>query len=282
MRSPVLVATALPSLLLAAACSQAPSAPLSPSGLESSTAANADGSTLKVTAPTVLTPRGGVVLDTLRPALVFAHASGRFTSVALNYRLEAFDANGSLLDSRLVASGTDGQSSWTPDGDLPYSTVFAWRVRAELDGRTGPWSSLERFETPAKPVPTVGPPRDIGIAEAFDIIVSVHDVLRYDLGSRSTREGRIAFWSTAVAAIHYGHLRFNPRGPDPGWCIKDAGGGRPISDDVVVRCGSRDFWDLIGGVGANGYFFRINYDGRLPGSQNVYPPPRSALAPLDR
>ena len=49
-----------------------------------------------------------------------------------------------------------------------------------------------------------------------------------------------------------------------------------------MRCGSRDFWDLIGGVGANGYFFRIVYDGRLPGSQNVYPPPASALAALDR
>ena len=64
--------------------------------------------------------------------------------------------------------------------------------------------------------------------------------------------------------------------------IKDAGGGRPVSDDVIVDCGSRDFWDFIGGVGANGYFWRINYDGRLPGNQNVYPPPRSALGYLGR
>ncbi|MFN7977554.1 MAG: hypothetical protein U0P30_05415 [Vicinamibacterales bacterium] len=276
------VATALPSLLFAAACSQSPSAPLSPTGLESATTANADGSTLKVTAPSILGPRGGAVVDTPRPTLVFALATGKFTSVALQYRIEAFDANNTLLDSRVVGSGTDGQGSWTPEADLPWDTVYAWRVRAELDGRTGPWSSLERFQTPPKPVPTVGPPRNIGIAEAFDIIVSIHDQLRYDLGSRSTREGRVAFWSSAVAAIHYGHLRFNPRGPDAGWCIKDAGGGRPISDDVIVRCGSRDFWDLIGGVGANGYSFRLNYDGVLPGSQNVYPPPRSALAALDR
>lgn len=277
MRSRVLVATALPSLLFAAACSQAPSAPLSPTGIESASTANPDGSTLKVTAPTILEPRGGAVVDTLRPSLVFAPATGRFTSVVLQYRIESYDAAGTLLDSRVVAGG-----SWTPDGDLPWDTAYAWRVRAELDGRTGPWSTLERFQTPPRPVSTVAPPRDISIGEAFDIIVDVHDTLRYDLGSRSSRDYRIAFWSTAVAAIHYGHPRFNPRGPDPGWCIKDAGGGRPISDDVAVRCDSRDFWDLIGGVGANGYFFRIVYDGRLPGSQNVYPPPRSALADLDR
>ena len=36
-------------------------------------------------------------------------------------------------------------------------------------------------------------------------------------------------------------------------------------------------WALIGGAGANGYSFHTDYLGRLPGDQNVYPPPRSAL-----
>ncbi len=63
----------------------------------------------------------------------------------------------------------------------------------------------------------------------------------------------------------------------PGWCIKDGGSGRPQSDDVIVRCNSRDAWDLIGGAGANGYSFHVDYIGRLPGDQNVYAPPRSAL-----
>ena len=282
MRSRALVLAALPSLLFCAACAQTPSAPLSPSGIEGSTAANPDGSTLKVTAPTVVSPRGGVVVDGIRPSLVFTPSTGRFTSVSLQYRIEAYDAAGALLRSIVVGQDAGAQTSWTPDDNLPYETDFSWRVRAELDGRTGPWSSLERFRTPAAPRPTIGPARDISIGEAFDIIVGVHDTLRFDLGSRSTRDSRIAFWSAAVAAVHYGHLRFNPRGPDSGWCIKDAGGGRPISDDVIVRCGSRDFWDLIGSVGADGYFFRINYDGRLPGVQNVFAPPRSALGLLDR
>ena len=80
-----------------------------------------------------------------------------------------------------------------------------------------------------------------------------------------------------MAAVHYGHSRYNAKGPDSNWCIKDGGSGRPQSDDVIVRCNSRDAWDLIGGAGGSGYSFHVDYIGRLPGDQNVYPPPRSAL-----
>jgi len=59
--------------------------------------------------------------------------------------------------------------------------------------------------------------------------------------------------------------------------IKDAGGGRPISDDVIVRCGSREAYDLIVGAGGNGYSWHTDPIGALPGNQNVYPPPRSSL-----
>ncbi|MCC6992300.1 MAG: hypothetical protein IT181_25055 [Acidobacteria bacterium] len=281
---------AAPVLLAAVsfACTPSPSSPLSPTGVGPATAANADGSTLKVSAPAIVSPRGGERLATRRPELVFTHATGRFGAVVPLYRIEAFDAAGALLDSRLVSQGGGAQTVWAADSDLPFDATFAWRVRAELDGQGGPWSALESFTTPPAPAPVAGPsaavgqPRSIGISEAYDIMLRIHDDLRVDLGSRSSREDRVNFWMAAVAAVHYGHPRFNPRGPDAGWCIKDAGGGRPVSDDVIVDCGSRDFWDFIGGVGANGYFWRINYDGRLPGNQNVYPPPRSALGYLGR
>ena len=100
----------------------------------------------------------------------------------------------------------------------------------------------------------VGPQRSIFFDEALGIIIRIHNELRIDLGSRSSREFRVDFLFAAVAAIHYGHPRFNPAGPDPSWCVKDAGAGRPPSDDVLVLCQSRDAWDLIGGAGANGYF----------------------------
>ena len=280
-----LTALTVAALTFAGACAQSPQSPVSPSVVDGATTTNPDGSTLKVSAPAIVSPRGGAQLDTRRPTLTFGNATGRFANVSMQYRLESFNAAGVLLESRLITQGAGGQTTWTPDGDLPFDTVYAWRVRAELESRGGPWSTTESFRTP--PQPTVaalpgGPPRSISINEAFAILVRIHNDLRVDLGSRSTRDDRIAFWSAGVAAVHFGHPRFNPQGPDAGWCIKDAGGGRPISDDVIVRCQSRDFWDLIGGVGANGYNWRIVYDGQLPNVQNVYPPPRSALGYLGR
>ena len=80
---------------------------------------------------------------------------------------------------------------------------------------------------------------------SLSIIINYHDASRANLGSRSSRESRVAFfWSGD------GHrpLRASRSSTRPaairGWCVKDAGGGRPPSDDVIVRCGSRDSWDI--------------------------------------
>lgn len=101
----------------------------------------------------------------------------------------------------------------------------------------------------------------------------VHDAERVDLGAGSTREGRNAFWAQVMGIVVHGHPVYNPT-PDPSWCIKDGGGGRPQSDDVAVQCASRLFWDCIGNAGAPGYTFRCNPDhGPLPPEQNVYSPP---------
>jgi hypothetical protein len=169
---------------------------------------------------------------------------------------------------------------------MSFSKVYRWRARAEMNGAFGPWSSTAEFTTPNPPSAFagsggggagVGAIRTIGVNEAAAIIIDVHNRLRYDLGSGSSREQRVAFLWTAVAIIHFGHPVFNPAGGDPNWCVKDAGGGRPPSDDVLVQCGSRDAWDLIGGAGANGYFWHLDYLGRLGGEQNVYAPPASSL-----
>lgn len=189
-----------------------------------------------------------------------------------------------------VAPGSNGTTS-VSFGELPFGQTLYWRAIA-TDGTTSShYSTVVSFRTPnaptSAPTPTpptptppggsVGGPRTISIDEALAIIRDVHDREGWDLGSRSSREQRIQFLFRAAAAIHYGHSRFNPKGPDSNWCVKDAGGGRPPSDDVLVRCDSRDAWDLIGGAGGNGYKFHTDYIGRLPGGQNVYPPPRSSL-----
>lgn len=280
-----------------AGCSGSAESPTSPSSVESTdTAANPDGSTLKVTAPTPLVPIDGVKLSTRRPTFTFANAAGKYSAASLTYRVQLLDAASNLVGEVTVSSG-DGSSSYAADSDLAYATSFQWRVRAELDGNPGPYSGLASFSTPDPPPPTgvaptptpetpstggVGGPRGIGFNEAFNIIVNIHNTLRWNLGGSSSRESRVDFLNAAVAAIHYGHPRFNPQGPDSGWCVKDAGGGRPQSDDVLVECGSRNAWDLIGGAGGNGYSFHQDFLGRLSGNQNVYPPPRSALGFLGR
>ena len=159
------------------------------------------------------------------------------------------------------------------------------RIRRARPARGRRWRPSRRrcVPWPAGPFTgQVGPQRSIFFDEAFGIILNIHNTLRIDLGSRSSREFRVDFLFAAVAAIHYGHPRFNSAGPDPSWCVKDAGGGRPPSDDVLVLCRSRDAWDLVGGAGGNGYFFHDDYLGVLPSNQNVYPPPVSALNFLNR
>jgi hypothetical protein len=271
-----------------AGCSGSSSSPTAPSSVDATeTAANADGSTLKVTAPTPLSPIDGVKLDNRRPTLTFANAAGRYTAAALTYRVQVLDGDGNVVAEGTVPGG-DGATQYTPGVELNAGWIYGWKVRAELDGKPGPFSATASFVTgdgggavagnPSAPSDgSVGPNRGIGLNEAFNIIVRVHNELRWNLGGGSSRQSRVDFLWAAVAAIHYGHPRFNPAGGDTGWCVKDAGGGRPPSDDVLVSCGSREAWDLIGGAGANGYSFHTDYIGRLGGEQNVYPPPASSL-----
>lgn len=183
-----------------------------------------------------------------------------------------------------VTPGSDGNTAMSL-GELPYSTVLYWRIYG-TDGTTqGASSQTLAFRTPPPPAPKpsgpaegpVGGPRTISPHDAMQIIKSVHDAEGWNLGSRSSRDERIAFLKRAAATVHYGHSRYNNKGPDSNWCIKDAGGGRPLSDDVIVRCDSRDAYDLISGAGGDGYGFHVDPVGVLPSSQNVYPPPRSAL-----
>lgn len=283
VRSQVFRGFALLSLAATVACSQGAQTPVSPSAATGSTSANPDGSTLKVSAPVLLSPVGGERVGSRRPTFAFNNSTGRFASVNLIYRLELLDSNGNFVAARAVQQG-GGPTTYDLDTELAYNADVQWRVRAEIDGQVGPWSAIEAFKSPLQPAAggpvtgNVGPQRSIPFGEAVGIIINIHNTLRVNLGSSSTRDYRIAFLNASVAAIHYGHSRFNAAGPDPNWCVKDAGGGRPQSDDVLVVCSSREAWDLIGGAGANGYSFHQDYLGRLPSIQNVYPPPRSSLS----
>jgi hypothetical protein len=275
---------ALSCAVLAVACSKdahdtpAPASPTAPS----STPAAADGSTLKASIPAPLSPRDGVRVETLRPALTFSNATGRFRQTALTYRVEVYEGT-TLASTLTVPQAAGAQSAVTLDTDLKYDTRYRWRVRAEQAAAFTAYSGFAEFVTPLPPRTAsiggaVGNQRSMGFDEAFGIIQEVHDGEQWNLGSGSSRESRVEFLWRAVGIVHFGHPRFNPQGGDPDWCVKDAGGGRPPSDDVLVRCSTREAWDLIGGAGANGYRFHQDYLGRLGSEQNVYAPPVPAGA----
>lgn len=101
----------------------------------------------------------------------------------------------------------------------------------------------------------------------------IHDAEGWRLGAGSTRETRNDFWARVIGCAYHGHPTYNPN-PDRQWHLKNGGGGRPQSDDVAVSMPSRQYWDCIGGVGADGYVFRVGgHVEPLPAGQEVYPPP---------
>jgi hypothetical protein len=241
--------------------------------------------------PTPIEPVGQIATT----APVFKVANGRISGPAgpVIYRVEVGTAPDSTQIAAVLSAGVGSNGTTSLSGGSgPFGTILYWRAYATngaVQSAYSPWAAFRTPDAPpgggggggggGTPAPggTVGPARSISESEALAIVRAVHDGTGADLGSRSSRDSRNRFFASAVAAVHYGHPRFNPKGPDGNWCIKDGGSGRPQSDDVIVRCNSRDAWDLIGGAGGNGYSFHLDYIGRLPGDQNVYPPPRSAL-----
>lgn len=237
--------------------------------------------------PTAIAPSGTVSNNRPDFRVTNGNISG---TTGVVYRFEVSTAaDMSHLTALVTAVPGNGTTTITL-GELPYSTTFYWRVYGSDGNTQSGYSSTLSFRTPSAPVaptpspsapPTasgpVGGPRTISVNEAMSIIKSVHDAEGWNLGGSSSRDQRIAFIQRAAAVVHYGHSRFNRGGPDSNWCIKDAGGGRPISDDVIVRCNTRESYDLIVGAGGNGYSWHVDPIGVLPSNQNVYPPPRSSL-----
>jgi len=184
------LAGGLGAVVLTAACAQNPESPVSPTAAAGASAANPDGSTLKVNAPTPLFPVDGATVDTRRPTVVFTNASGRFTAAAFEYRIQLFDGAGALIGETIVGQGAGGQTSVDSAGDLNSGVDYRWRVRAESEGQAGPWSNVWSFRTPAAPSGgggggggdgSIGPARSIGFQEAVGIIINIHNTLRIDL-----------------------------------------------------------------------------------------------------
>ena len=135
---------------LVCACTSRGAAPTSPSTLPpGAVGAAADGSTLKVTAPTptapinaVRIPQGQqVVLNVTNSTLPYGG------TLPLSYRFELQNAAGVVVESQVVGGGS-GSTVRPVATILNADETYRWRARAEFDVYIGPWSALQSFIAP--------------------------------------------------------------------------------------------------------------------------------------
>jgi len=132
-----------------AACSKKPAAPASPSAAEPVSAeANADGSTLKASAPTPQSPANGAKVEGFDVVLTVGNSTATYLSnIALQYRFEVTNAAGAVVENALVNGGS-GTTSRTVAATLDGDATYSWRVRPEYQGTAGPWSARFSFIAP--------------------------------------------------------------------------------------------------------------------------------------
>jgi hypothetical protein len=165
------LATAL--MAVSAGCSSS-STPATP---DSATNPSSDSS-LKVTAPTAQSPINGQMLTSLKPTLTASAASQQFSAVTLLYRFQIFNEAGVLAQDSGLATST----TWTTAVALTPNAKFTWKVRAEYQGASGPWSAAASFATPDPPPAYAKPIGDWqkcgSLVKDIDLSFCVWDAIR--------------------------------------------------------------------------------------------------------
>jgi len=130
-----------------AACSDSSRTPVAPTGAGGGVnPASADGSTIKLTLPVLVSPANNATTQELDTPLVIQAASGKFTSVqGIVHRFEVSTSAGAVVSSVSV-NGT----TFTPSG-LEPNTTYQWRARGEVGSLVGSWSAPFTFRTPDVP-----------------------------------------------------------------------------------------------------------------------------------
>jgi hypothetical protein len=139
-------------IALAVACSQSSPGPLSPSGSTGGTATAADGSTLKIGAPAIVSPTNNVQIAPNAPAtLIFQNVSGTYASFPATYEVEVRNAAGALIANPKGIAAGGGGTTQTSVAGLAASTTYTWRVRATYASGSasgeGPWSATATFKS---------------------------------------------------------------------------------------------------------------------------------------
>lgn len=146
-------------LSAAAACTQASQSVTAPSAATGGSTANAaDGSTLKVTAPALVSPTDGSRAEDRRPTLIWLNSTGKYGPMGVAYDIELSSPTATVY-SRTVGESPD-LGAHLVEIELDYDQVYSWRVRAHVGNpdSVGPWSSWASFLSPARPVVVVTAP----------------------------------------------------------------------------------------------------------------------------
>lgn len=153
MQHKTLVACASVTLMaLAVACSKGSDSPVSPSATQPGAAeAGPDGSTLKATAPGVVSPTNNQQPDQL--ALVVNKSTAPYAqsaAAAFSYQFEIRRNNATIGDcTTTVPGGSGGTVTATPTCALEFDQQYSWRARAIMGNAFGPWSTEATFRAPA-------------------------------------------------------------------------------------------------------------------------------------
>ena len=128
---------AIAAAALTTACGDDP-APTNPSPTPATGTA-----TLKVSAPTIVSPAGGGTVNTRNPTLVLQPVTGTYVQSSVSYELQVLTTGGDVVYSRTISGGpSNGQGtlSHTVDTPLNVRTSYRWRARAVSGSVAGPWS----------------------------------------------------------------------------------------------------------------------------------------------
>jgi hypothetical protein len=147
----IVLCSAAAVLALGIACSKSSETPTSPSVSESAAGnAGADGSTLKVTAPTVISPVNGAQPDSL--TLTASKAEGKFDkSIPLSYQFQISTNAGQVVSGCTQTVTPDASApnvTYNPSCGLEFDALHKWKVRARSGDYVGPWSAEASFKTP--------------------------------------------------------------------------------------------------------------------------------------
>src|SRR5262245_40116958 len=137
-------------LATALSCSDKSSSPAAPTpvtnGSGSNAPATADGTTLKVPAPTPVSPATGGTTEDFNIILKVTPVTAKYADVSkFAYAFQV------LLNNQVVKEFRTSTSTQWAVSDLDSNTTYTWHARAELGTAFGPWSDNWTFKTPEIP-----------------------------------------------------------------------------------------------------------------------------------